>query len=137
MEIFEGVPQYKFGDTISERAEEVLTEGTGLTWEQLRSYTYRCLGESGEAEHVEVDRRFIAYTDVLVNYLELFLLFPGDQEFAVLLLVNRCVLGDVSVEAIAVIEKYEPSHVDDLLEDWEEFLIEPPEEEEGDDLAGE
>ncbi len=110
---------------------------------QLRSYTYECLRESREAEDVEVDRRFIAYIDVLVNYLELFLLYPnnGDYEFTKLVLMSRCVEGKVAVEAIQVIEKYyPPDHVDDFLEDWKESLLEDfgkPAGDEGGDAAGE
>ena len=101
------------------------------------------MGESGEAEHVEVDGRFIAYIDVLVNYLELFLLYPndGDHEFTRLVLMSHCVERKVAVEAIQVIEKYyPPDHVEDLLEDWKEFLLEDFEEPVGDrggDAAGE
>lgn len=154
MELTERVPQYRFGEyiseegerilgeTISEEAERILIEGTGLTWEQLRSYTYQCLGESGLAEHVEKDRRFIAYIDVLVNYLELFLLYPNNDDNTYgLLLASFCVEGKVAVEAIQVIEKYyPPDHVDDLIEDWKDFLredSEEPTENEGEDAAGE
>lgn len=138
MEIHEGVPQYRFGESISEGAENILIENTGLTWEQLRGYILLCVEERGETEHIEKNRRFIAYTDILVHYLELSFLHPREEHDKwknESLLIRRCEEREILVGAIAVISKYyPPDHVDDLLEDWNEFLREdPPEDEEEDD----
>ncbi len=124
MQAIEGGTHYQFEETISEDAEKVLIENTGLTWDHLGGLVNICLHLADEFETIREFGGFSSFIDVLANYLELTYRYPTKSNRDIVeIFKQRCAAREVTIVVHDVFRKYygdNPALLDELLQGYAE-----------------
>lgn len=135
-------PQWEFfaSHAKNEKTEQILLEKIGLDWMQFQGLAFTCLSETDNIQHVRGNniRSFVAFTDVLVNYLELTYTHPEKtRDEIIYTFAMRCANGKVTALGRTVMRIYHPELLEEYDAAWDLFfsLRNPDDEDEGGDVA--